>query len=213
LDPLIDATIQRLNDKVFPPDPIAGPHFSRIVSVMSSAYKRHGYIIERAILEQLKTRPELTVWTDEEFQVHPNADSIASGALSDPSSIIDNDLSYAPGPRRLQVDAIVYNNEARTLRAYEVKRGFGAHDAGKRRSILRDALCVQLLLKSYGRSRSLDPASVSSHVIFYYGNLSMPRPFAIKGDELDDHFGFPVREAVEAVNSRFKDRLFSILAG
>jgi hypothetical protein len=31
-------------------------------------------------------------------------------------------------------------------------------------------------------------------------------PFAIKGDELDDHFGFPVREAVETVNNRFKDR-------
>jgi hypothetical protein len=51
LEPVIDATIQRLNNKVFLPDPIAGPHFSRIVSVMSSAYKRHGYIIERAILE------------------------------------------------------------------------------------------------------------------------------------------------------------------
>ena len=25
--------------------------------------------------------------------------------------------------------------------------------------------------------------------------------------------GFPVREAVETVNNRFKDRLFSILAG
>jgi hypothetical protein len=213
LEPVIDATIQRLNNKVFLPDPIAGPHFSRIVSVMSSAYKRHGYIIERAILEQLKTRKELTVWTDLEFQVPPNADHIASGALSNPASIIGNELSYGVGPRTLQVDALVYHNEARSLRAYEVKRGFGAHDAGKRRSILRDALCLQLLLKSYGHSRSLDPASVSSHVVFYYGKLSVPRPFAIKGSELDQHFGFPVRDAVEAVNDRFKDRLFSILAG
>jgi hypothetical protein len=122
-------------------------------------------------------------------------------------------VSYGSGPRTLQVDAIVYHNEARTLRAYEVKRGFGANDAGKRRSIFRDALCVQLLLKSYGQSRGLDPASVNSHVIFYYGKLSVPRPFAIKGSELDQHFGFPVRDAVENVNDCFKDRLFSILAG
>lgn len=213
LEPVIDATIQRLNNKVFLPDPIAGPHFSRIVSVMSSAYKRHGYIIERAILEQLKTRPELTVWTDLEFHVPPNADLIASGALSNPASIIGNELSYCPGPRTLQVDALVYHNDARSIRAYEVKRGFGPLDAGKRRSVLRDALCVQLLLKSYGQSKGLDPTSVSSHVIFYYGKLSVPRPFAIKGSELDEHFGFPVREAVETVNARFKDRLFSILAG
>jgi hypothetical protein len=81
LEPEIEATIQRLNDKVFHPDPIAGPHFSRIVSVMSSAYRRHGYILERAIVEQLKTRPELTVWTDPEFQVPHNADLIASVLL------------------------------------------------------------------------------------------------------------------------------------
>ena len=157
LEPVIDATIQRLNAKVFPPDPIAGQHFSRIVSVMSSAYKRHGYIIERAILEQLKTRPELTVWTDLEFQVPPNADLIASGALANPASIDGNELSYSAGPRTLQVDALVFHKEALSLRAYEVKRGFGAHDAGKRRSILRDALCLQLLLKSYGQSRGARP--------------------------------------------------------
>ena len=216
LEPEIQATIQRLNDKVFNPDPIAGPKFSRIVSVMSSAYKRHGFIIERAILEQLKTRPELTVWTESKFQVPPNADLIASGALANPSSIIGNEVSYCAGPRALQIDAIVYHNETRSLRSYEVKRGFGAHDAGKRKQILRDALCMQLLLKSYGQSKGLEPSSVSSHVIFYYGKLSLPGPFAIKGSELDAHFGFPCRDAVEAVNQRFGERLraclFSMLA-
>jgi hypothetical protein len=73
LRPLIDATIRRLNSKQFLPDPIAGPHFSRIVSVMSSAYKRHGHIIERAILEQLQRHPQFEVWTDALFQVPENA--------------------------------------------------------------------------------------------------------------------------------------------
>ena len=108
---------------------------------------------------------------------------------------------------------MVFNQETRTLRAYEVKRGFGAHDAGKRRSILRDALCLQLLLKSYGQSKGLQPDSANSYVIFYYGVMSVPRPFALKGSELDEHFGFPVRGAVEAVNDLFKERLFSILSG
>ena len=39
----IEKTIQSLEAKTFLADPIAGPHFSKITSVMSSAYKRHGF--------------------------------------------------------------------------------------------------------------------------------------------------------------------------
>ena len=77
--------------------------------------------------------------------------------------------------------------------------------------MLRDALCVQLLLKSYGRSRGLDPVSVSSHIIFYYDNCSVRPPIGIKGSELDEHFGFPVRDAVETVNERFGERFRACL--
>ena len=57
LKPEIEKTVTGLDSKLFDPDPIAGPHFSKITSVMSSAYKRHGYILERAILEALKLCP------------------------------------------------------------------------------------------------------------------------------------------------------------
>jgi hypothetical protein len=79
--------------------------------------------------------------------------------------------------------------------------------------MLRDTLCLQLLLKSYGRLKDLEPSQSSSHIIFYYDKLSVPPPLGLKGSELDEHFGFPVRDAVETVNERFKERLFSILAG
>jgi hypothetical protein len=68
-----------------------------------------------------------------------------------------------------------------------------------------------MLLRSYGRSRDLDPLSVSSHIIFYYDNRSIRAPIGIKGSELDDHFGFPVREAVETVNARFGERFRACL--
>jgi hypothetical protein len=42
LKPEIEKTINGLDLRNFEPDPIAGPHFSKITSVMSSAYKRHG---------------------------------------------------------------------------------------------------------------------------------------------------------------------------
>jgi hypothetical protein len=78
----IEKTIQSLDAKNFNPDPIAGKHFSRITSVMSSAYKRHGYIIERALLEALKLCPHFEVWRDPEFQVPSVVDHIVDGSIA-----------------------------------------------------------------------------------------------------------------------------------
>lgn len=211
LSPLIEATIARLNRKRFLPDPIAGEHFSRIVSIVSSAYKRHGHILERAILEQLKTCPDLQVWNDPTFQIPANADLIANGSLADPSTIYGNEASYGPGIRTVQVDALVHDRRHNTLRAYEIKRGFGSHDSGKRRQILRDLLCIQVLLKSYGKLRKIDVERTGAHVIFYYGVRSIPEPFGLVGRELDDHFSYPVSHVVEEVNQQFKTRLHAIL--
>jgi hypothetical protein len=46
---------------------------------------------------------------------------------------------------------VAFDNADQTIRAYEVKRGNGKFDAGKIRSIKRDLMCVQVLLKSYGK--------------------------------------------------------------
>jgi hypothetical protein len=63
----------------------------------------------------------------------------------------------------------------------------GPHDPGKRRSMLRDTLAVQVLLKSYGKQRGLDVKEAFSHIIFYYGQCLIPKPFAVTGIELDEH--------------------------
>lgn len=170
MKPEIEATIQRLNARKFRPDPIAGPHFSKIVSVMSSAYKRHGFIIERAILEQLKTNPAFEAWEDREFQVTATADHIVDSATNNPEDVFGSETVYREGHRTLQVDAIVYEKNLRRIRAYEIKRGSGLHDAGKRRSILRDLLCLQVLLRSYGQSRGLDVAEARAYIIFITAN-------------------------------------------
>ena len=86
MKPEIEATIKRLDTQHFDPDPIAGPHFSRITSVMSSAYKRHGYILERAILETLRLCPHFEVWNDPAFQVPPAVEHIVEGSIAEPHS-------------------------------------------------------------------------------------------------------------------------------
>ena len=111
--------------KQFTPDPIAGPHFSKITSVMSSAYKRHGYILERAILEAVKQCPHFEAWRDERFQVPSAVDHIVDGSILEPAKLIGTDYPYSEGQHTLQVDVIVFNKQTGVLRAYEVKRGTG----------------------------------------------------------------------------------------
>jgi hypothetical protein len=213
MKPKIERTIKRLDLKLFDPDPIAGPHFSRITSVMSSAYKRHGYILERAILETLRLCPHFEVWHDPAFQVPSAVDHIVAGSIAHPTKLIGTDYPYSEGERTLQVDAIVFNKNTGTLGAYEIKRGFGPHDSRRRRSMLEETLCIQVLLKSYAKQRGYDPKNAFSHIIFFYGKCSIPKPFAITGAEMDQHFGWPVYESVDEVNKYFHSRLFAILSG
>jgi hypothetical protein len=72
------------------------------------------------------------------------------------TKLIGTDYPYSADGRTLQVDVLVFDRNTGSLKAYEVKRGTGLHDSGKRRSMLRDVLCVQVLLKSYGKQRTLD---------------------------------------------------------
>jgi len=214
LKPDIEKTIRALDSKRFAPDPIAGPHFSKITSVMSSAYKRHGYILEHAILEALRLCPDFEVWRDDHFQVSSAANQIVQGSIEQPENLIGTDYPYSnDGQHTLQLDVAVFDKRNGHITAYEIKRGFGLHDSGKRRVMLRDVLCFQVLLKSYGKSRSLDVKEAHSYVIFYYGQCSIRKPFSLTGLELDDHFGWKIYEAVEEVNKYFQQRLFSILSG
>jgi hypothetical protein len=209
----IERTIVSLESKTFLSDPIAGPHFSKITSVMSSAYKRHGFILERAVLEALKQCPHFEAWRDEYFHVPSTVDHMVNGSIAQGAKLIGTDYPYSEGERTLQVDAVVFDKNTGILRAYEIKRGFGVHDSGKRRSMLRDILSIQVLLKSYGKERGLDVKEAFSHIIFYYGRCSIPKPFSLTGSEMDAHFGFPIFDAVEEVNKHYKARLFAILSG
>src|ERR1700676_3781981 len=87
----IEKTIHSLEAKTFLADPIAGPHFSKITSVMSSAYKRHGYILERAILEALRLCPHFEVWNDPIFSVPSAVDHIVAGSIAEPTKLIGTD--------------------------------------------------------------------------------------------------------------------------
>ncbi len=78
------------------------------------------------------------------------------------------------------------------------------------KGFVRGAKINELIYSVYGPQIA---NSAFSHIVFYYGKCSIPKPFSVTGAELDDHFGWPIHDAVEEVNEYFRGRLFSILSG
>lgn len=212
MKPDVEKTITALSERKFEPDPLAGQHFSRIVSLMSSAYKRHGNILEAAIRAQLATNDEFEVWTDPDFKVSQPAKNVAVKMPSDSYGPVSKQVKYGREDGTFQVDVLVWNKSEKSLKTYEIKRAHGNHDSGKKRSMRQEALTTEALLVDYANKRGLKAKSVRSHVIFYYGKRSLPAPMGIIGDEIDAHFGMSIKAEVEAVNEYFRRRLFEILS-
>jgi hypothetical protein len=211
--PVVDATIAALSRTRFIEDPIAGTKYSRATSIISSAYKRHGKILETAIREGLRDSNRHRVWSEDTFRVSTAANALVNSFVGLPGEeqCRQSALPYGDRARTLQVDMMAYDEADKTIRAYEIKRGHGQFDAGKIRSIKRDLMCIQVLLKSYAQTAKVAPGAAEARIIFYYGRRSIPRPWSLVRDDLDGHFGFPIIEKIEQANGYFRERLHELL--
>jgi len=215
LRPVVDASILRLSNKKFTVDPLMGEELSRTTSVVSSVYKRHGQILERAILEALNQHDRFTVWNNRALSIPLAAEALAGQYIGNHAAALNANIGHGgPSDRAVQVDLLVYDHDQNTVKSYEIKRGAGTHDAGKKRSMIRDLLCTQVVLKSYGDEYTgLDCASAQSHIIIYYGAENLGAPFTLFKGDLDDHFGVPVVGDVEEVNDYYKEQIELIVGG
>ncbi len=208
--PVVDETIRALAKTKFVQDPVAGLKYSRATSIVSSAYKRHGRILETALRESLRESNRHKVWQEDAFRVSRAADALVGSQSED--ACRQTTLPYGDSVRTIQVDMVAFDSADQTIRAYEVKRGNGQFDAGKIRSIKRDLMCIQVLLKSYGEEfAKLKPAAAQSRIIFYYGVRSIPRPWSLVKKNLDEHFGFPVVEKSKKPMTYFRHKLHALL--
>jgi hypothetical protein len=215
LRPQVDATIASLAAVEFRPDPISGALFSRMVSVLSSAYKRHGAIIENAIVQCLNQSDRYEVWRVDRFGVQQQATTTVAAAGTNPQTLDNTHLPYVGdhmGDSHLQIDAVVFDHDTGIVSAYEIKRGNGAFDSSKLRSMKRDALIAKILLREHCIARGFNATDSRAFIVFYYGIRSIPAPMGIIGQELDAHFGIPVWDEVELVNAYFRSRLFEIIS-
>lgn len=155
LRPFVDETIASLARTEFRTDPIGGEQYSKATSIVSAAYKRHGRILEEAIRTRLADCEYFTVWHEPEFEISSTAAQAITGRNADINNSLPIELPYLPGGRTVQIDAIVFDRRVSTVRAYEIKRVNGDFDAGKKRSILKDLLAVQALIKNYSAKRNV----------------------------------------------------------
>jgi hypothetical protein len=193
-------------------DPIGGERYSLATSIVSAAYKRHGRILEDAIRMRLSDCPYFTVWHDENFTISNVADHALTGRNADIENSLPIELPYLDyGGRTIQVDAFVFDRRVASVRGYEIKRANGDYDSGKKRSILKDLLGLQSLVKSYASKRGHVASIAEARLIAYYGVKPLPDPLCISGDEMDDHFAFLVKRYVSEVNEYFKEQLYVLL--
>ena len=211
LRPFVDDTIASLARTDFRVDPIGGERYSKATSIVSAAYKRHGRILEEAIRTRLGDCEYFTVWNEPSFFVSTVADQALTGRNADIPNSLPIELPYLDHGRTIQIDAIVFDKRIGSVRGYEIKRANGDFDAGKKRSILKDLLALQSLLKSYAAKHGHAPSVAEARLIAYYGIKPLPAPLTIAGIEMDDHFVFPVFKYVEEVNVYFQERLYDLL--
>ena len=217
LRPEVDATVASLAATEFKIDPIAGRQYSLIPAVIGSAQKRHGTLIERAILEAVNVSPNYTAWRLPEFRISNDAIGIAARVNNvkknpDWLDILEQNLAYGGAAKTVQIDMMAYNRETKFLCALEIKRGYSHHDAGKKKAILKDTLCIHMLLKSYGeRVDGLNVDRAEAKICNFYKDREFADQIMLDKDELDAYFGAEILGPVEEVNHYFRRQIQEML--
>jgi len=217
LRPEVDAAVADLAATEFKTDPIAGHEYSLIPAVIGSAQKRHGNLIEKAILAAIDASPNYSAWQVPEFRISNDAIQIAArvnNVKKDPDwvDILEQNLAYGNTAKTVQIDVMAYNRDTKFLCAMEIKRGYSHHDAGKKKAILKDILCVHMLLRSYGeRIDDLPVDRAEAKICNFYKNREFADQVMLDKDELDDYFEAEILGPVEEVNHYYRRQIHVML--
>lgn len=192
----------------FPIDPLVEPELSRAISCIGSVVKRHGKLIEMGIAGALAMNDRFIVLTNENIPLTKGAKQLLEAKNSNRSLAGIRLAADSEADGMVNVDLVVVDPDAGWAGAYEIKRGNGTTEAGKRRPLIQKLTAVRLVLASYARQLGQWPVeTVTSAVIDYYGSSGFDPNYTLVRDQLDDHFGVPIVETVDAVTSAAREAL------
>jgi hypothetical protein len=196
----------------FNEDPVIGPDLSRAIAVVNSVVKRHGHLLERTLANGLVASGRFDVLVDVAIPVTDAAHELllARNSAEDLARITIR--ADASAERVVTIDLVVIDPEVGWAGAYEVKRGNGAIDGRSRRPIEHDLKATRMVLSSYLAKRGYPTISrVTTGVIDYYGATGFNKELKIGRDDLDGHFGVPVRETLDKVTTCLRNALHAEL--
>ncbi len=196
----------------FPEDPVIGADLSRALSVLGSTVKRHGGLIELGIAGALIASDRYVVLTNVTLPVTKAAGQLLDAKNSDQALAKIKLSADSEAEGIVNVDLVVVDPDAKWAGAYEIKRGNGATEHGKRRPIMRKLAAARLVLASYVRQAGYGTMeNVTSGVIDYYGASGFDKNLTLSREHLDAHFDVPVVATVEAMTAALHEELLIAL--
>lgn len=126
-----------------PCDPLfaGNPRLSSLVSEVDSIKKRHGLLIERALIFAINKVP---YWHAAKEQIH-----VTGG--------------------RAHLDCLAFNIDTRELYVFECKRGHGNFDRDKIRAIDQRLGNIKASIGAHAASKNWNPSSTSVFILSFYG--------------------------------------------
>jgi hypothetical protein len=192
----------------FNEDPVIGPDLSRAISVLGSVVKRHGHLLQTTLASALAASERFDVLVDVAIPVTNAARELLLARNSAEDLARINIRADASAERIVTIDMVAIDPDVGWAGAYDVKRGNGAIDGRSRRPIEHDLKATRMVLSSYLAKRGYPNISrVTTGVIDYYGATGFSKELKIGRDDLDGHFGVPVRETLDKVTTCLRTAL------
>jgi hypothetical protein len=209
-DPLLKAASEAVASAIntrFPLDELLGPELSRLISVCASVVKRHGTLLERAIIQALEESKRFQVMHNVIIPITGAAESLV--ASNSPETLARVALRYdSPAVRSVTHDLLVIDTHCAWAGAYQVKRGGGELGTRIKRPLERDLGATRLLLRSFLRDQGYNSIDiVTTAVIDVLGAAGLPEHLTIQGSEIDQHFGVPVVPTIERMTTHLREEL------
>jgi hypothetical protein len=192
----------------FPIDPVIGPNLSKTFSIINSVVKRHGLLIQRTLGDALAASGRFEVLTEVPLPITEAAHDLLTSQNSDRDLAKIQLKADSKIIRMVTIDLIVVDTESGWAGAYDVKRGNGATETRKRRPIEHDLRASRLVLASFLAKYGYDDIrSVTTAVIDYYGASGFSKELKLTREQLDEHFGVPVLDTIDAMTAELQRAL------